>query len=579
GAGEPPQITEKPEVIKVTVGDPVSLDCKVTGSPELRVKWMKDGKELQSIRQHKLTFDNNMSSLKIQAAQREDEGEYVFEVSVKAHSSLRLKPNAGRVSFLFTLSSVTEQVIAPSFIKPVADMQEILGSFVQICCKISGSLPISVEWQKDGTKILSGMKYKLIQQDNSVSVEIEQLERSDAGSYSCKLSNAAGSCQCSGSLRVKEPPSFVTVPEPQAAIPNTAVRFKCTFKGTPPFTVKWFKEDTELMTGPACFTGLDGQACFLELYSVGVTHTGVYSCQVSNDAGSVRCSADLAVKEPPEFVLKLPATKFVKQGESLRLECKASGTPPLKTAWYKHDAKLTEGGNYRTSFVDSVAVLELLRASFDDDGVFTCEAQNDAGSVSCSTTLTVKEPPSFVRVPQPVEGLKGKDVSLYCEMRGTAPFQVTWFKDRKPLMESRKYKMVSEGSSATLHVIGIEPTDAGDYECKVSNSVGSDTCQAPVKLREPPSFVKKLSNTTVTLGEEVTLVATVTGSEPITVSWVQDKDHILRDGDNRKITFENNQVALKVFKADETTAGKYSCQLRNDAGSVECFANLTVLGL
>lgn len=74
-------------------------------------------------------------------------------------------------------------------------------------------------------------------------------------------------------------------------------------------------------------------------------------------------------------------------------------------------------------------------------------------------------------------------------------------------------------------------------------------------------------------------MATVRGSEPITVSWVQDKDHILRDSDNRKITFENNQVALTVFKADATVAGRYTCQLRNDAGSVDCFANLTVLGL
>lgn len=103
-------------------------------------------------------------------------------------------------------------------------------------------------------------------------------------------------------------------------------------------------------------------------------------------------------------------------------------------------------------------------------------------------------------------------------------------------------------------------------------------CALFVLSSEPPSFVKKLSNMTVKLGEEVTLVATVKGSEPITVSWVQDKDHILRDGDNRKITFENKTVALKVFKADATTAGKYTCQLRNDAGSVECFANLTVLG-
>lgn len=104
-------------------------------------------------------------------------------------------------------------------------------------------------------------------------------------------------------------------------------------------------------------------------------------------------------------------------------------------------------------------------------------------------------------------------------------------------------------------------------------------CAVFLVSSEPPSFVKKLSNLTVILGEEFTLVADVKGSEPITVSWVQDKDHILRDSDNRKITFEKNSVALNVFKADATTAGKYTCQLRNDAGSVECFANVTVLGL
>lgn len=94
--------------------------------------------------------------------------------------------------------------------------------------------------------------------------------------------------------------------------------------------------------------------------------------------------------EPPEFVLKLPATKCVKRGESLHLECKVSGTAPLKVTWYKQDTKVTDGGNYRTSFVDSVSVLELLSSSFDDDGVYTCEAQNDAGSCSCSTALTIK---------------------------------------------------------------------------------------------------------------------------------------------------------------------------------------------
>lgn len=92
-----------------------------------------------------------------------------------------------------------------------------------------------------------------------------------------------------------EPPSFVTVPESQTALPNATVRFRCTFQGTPPFTIKWFKDDTELMTGPNCFTGLDGLSCFLELYSLAVVQSGVYSCQISNEAGSVRCSADLTI--------------------------------------------------------------------------------------------------------------------------------------------------------------------------------------------------------------------------------------------------------------------------------------------
>lgn len=208
-------------MIKVTAGDPVSLDCKVTGSPELKVKWMKDGRELQSIRQHKLVFENNISSLKIQAAQTEDGGDYVFEVAnhissctckvsvivlgwSDEHKTAVVRNHMlTKSNSLLTIVLVTDQVIGPSFIKPLVDMQEILGSFVQICCKISGSLPISVEWQKDGTKISSGIKHKLIQQDNSVSVEIEQLEASDAGLYSCKLTNAAGSCSCSGSIKVK----------------------------------------------------------------------------------------------------------------------------------------------------------------------------------------------------------------------------------------------------------------------------------------------------------------------------------------------------------------------------------------
>lgn len=82
-----------------------------------------------------------------------------------------------------------------------------------------------------------------------------------------------------------------------------------------------------------------------------------------------------------------------------------------------------------------------------------------------------------------MEGIQGKDASLHCEMRGTPPFQVNWYKDKRPLKESMKYKLVSEGSSATLHIMKLEQEDAGLYECRVSNNVGSESCHTTITLK------------------------------------------------------------------------------------------------
>lgn len=51
---------------------------------------------------------------------------------------------------------------------------------------------------------------------------------------------------------------------------------------------------------------------------------------------------------------------------------------------------LTEGDNYKIVFADSTAYLQLRTPGVEDNGVYTCEAYNDAGNASCSTVLTVQ---------------------------------------------------------------------------------------------------------------------------------------------------------------------------------------------
>lgn len=94
--------------------------------------------------------------------------------------------------------------------------------------------------------------------------------------------------------------------------------------------------------------------------------------------------------EPPQFILKLPPTTFVKQSVGHRFECKVTSTRSPNVCWYKNNQKLTDGGNYKILFVDSTACLQLHNTKFEDNGVYSCEAHNDAGSVSCSTVLTVQ---------------------------------------------------------------------------------------------------------------------------------------------------------------------------------------------
>lgn len=89
----------------------------------------------------------------------------------------------------------------------------------------------------------------------------------------------------------------------------------------------------------------------------------------------------------------------------------------------------------------------------------------------------------------------------------------------------------------------------------------------------------KINSVTVVVGEPVELQARVEGSQPISVQWLKDKEEIIRESENTKITFMENIATLQLVHTETSSAGKYICQIRNDAGSRECMATVTILGL
>uniref|UniRef100_A0A3Q1F7K8 Ig-like domain-containing protein n=1 Tax=Acanthochromis polyacanthus TaxID=80966 RepID=A0A3Q1F7K8_9TELE len=190
---------------------------------------------------------------------------------------------------------------------------------------------------------------------------------------------------------------------------------------------------------------------------------------------------------PPCFVEELSSLEVLK-GSTAVFACKVAGSRPLNVTWFR-DRKPIKSSQKHTIVDGENTGLRIQDCQMEDVGTYRCVVANEVGSCAGFAAMNVtififcEQSPSFTKTPSPVEGIKGKDASLQCEMYGTAPFQVNWYKDRRPLKESRKYKMVSVGSSATLHVMKLELDDAGVYECMVSNNVGSETCRTTMTLK------------------------------------------------------------------------------------------------
>lgn len=93
-----------------------------------------------------------------------------------------------------------------------------------------------------------------------------------------------------------EPPSFVQKPDPMDVLTGTNVTFTSLVKGTPPFSVSWFKGSSELVPGERCNVSLEDSVAELELFDVDTSQSGEYTCIVSNEAGKASCTTHLYVK-------------------------------------------------------------------------------------------------------------------------------------------------------------------------------------------------------------------------------------------------------------------------------------------
>uniref|UniRef100_A0A3P9CS19 Ig-like domain-containing protein n=1 Tax=Maylandia zebra TaxID=106582 RepID=A0A3P9CS19_9CICH len=120
------------------------------------------------------------------------------------------------------------------------------GIAARLQCTIKGSPELHIHWFWNERELNNGDKYKISFKSGVATVEIMNLLVTDSGRYTCEVSN-------------------------NDVIPGTTVSLRTAFTGTAPLTVKWFREEKDIITGGTYFIKKDASSSSLELHSVDCT--------------------------------------------------------------------------------------------------------------------------------------------------------------------------------------------------------------------------------------------------------------------------------------------------------------------
>lgn len=111
---------------------------------------------------------------------------------------------------------------------------------------------------------------------------------------------------------------------------------------------------------------------------------GEYECQAENVAGKVTATSSISVQQAPIITLQPNVTELViTEGDELKIECSAVGSPTPSVVWKEPSQPLVAGINYNFAIErrpTSYATIQKYNTRQSDEGTYVCSAKNDAGS-------------------------------------------------------------------------------------------------------------------------------------------------------------------------------------------------------
>ncbi|KAM9364890.1 contactin-2 [Pholidichthys leucotaenia] len=459
--------------------------------------------------------------------------------------------------------------------------EELTEGKVTLSCQARASPAASYRWLLNGTEVpLGSDRYTLV----AGTLVISSPEPAhDTGSYQCLAINRCGTIISRaanlkfGYLRDFPPDSR----SPQTAYEGLGMFLACQPPPHyPALSYRWlineFPNFIRMDDGRWFVSQVTGN---LYVAKAEPNDTGNYFCftTINMDISTMSTfskASQLTVlpdtnprKSAPNIKVHFPSDTYALAGNTAQLECFAYGNPVPKLRWRKVDGLMPSKAG---SSVYS-PTLTLPDLSFDDEGIYECEAYSSEGSDTYQGRINVQAQPEWLQVMSDSEVEISSELHWSCMAAGKPRPSVRWLRNGQPLSTQDRVEV----SGVHLRINNLALEDSGMYQCVAENKHGTIYSAAELRVQvQAPDFrlnpVRKLIP--AARGGQVKIECRPRAAPKPSLFWSRGTE-LLTNSSRVTVTPDGVLWIHNISRPDE---GKYTCFAENYLGKANSTGHLSV---
>lgn len=393
------------------------------------------------------------------------------------------------------------------------------------------------------------------------SLDLSNVNREDSTTYICQtFETQTILCQYNLIVLIKPEAPSLTINDDNIQEYQTVTLTCSSSNGNPPPQYTWYRNGTLLTSLNEQVLSTDNSST----YTFNITRFDnniKYECQISSQAlrKPIRLEKYLYVKYRPliNIVSESPTSSINEkiiafENTEQKLTCQIDANPPATSIYW------TING---TQIVNRERTVHLPRLTPEQNGIYTCIAENSIGKSNRSITLDVQYAPR-VSPAQPLVVVNRSDTAiLRCHVQSNPlPYEIVWLKNN--------YEIFRQNQLSDLRIGHVERNDSGLYTCMIYNRLqnnlvqnGSSTIELRVQSR--PILETTYSKIAAEIGQTLTLNCRVTGEPKANIFWKRNEQI------HQCSEMIDDQCLLKISQITNQDFGSYRCIAENLLGKEE----------